>query len=99
MMAFGAVKGSTAFFITHGFKADAEEERLMKKGHSDWSKVFYLEVIDATFSIDGVLGAFAFTLSVPLILIGNGTSAIILRQLTVSNIERKGCKYLKIQVS
>jgi len=32
----------------------------------------YLEVIDATFSIDGVIGAFAFTMSVPLILIGNG---------------------------
>ena len=34
-----------------------------------------LEVIDATFSIDGVLGAFAFTLSVPLIFIGNGIGA------------------------
>jgi len=47
-----------------------------------------LEVIDASFSIDGVLGAFAFTLSVPLILIGNGLGAVILRQLTVSNIDR-----------
>ena len=34
---------------------------------SDISKMFYLEVMDVTFSIDGVLGAFAFTLSVPLI--------------------------------
>lgn len=98
LMAFSAVVGSTAFFITHGFKQNAEEEEknLLKKGRSDLSKILYLEVIDATFSIDGVLGAFAFTLSVPLILIGNGLGAIVLRQFTVGNIERiKKYKYLK----
>ena len=98
LMAFGAVMGSTVFFITHGFKqnAEAEEKRLMQKGRSDWSKILYLEAIDASFSIDGVIGAFAFTLSVPLILLGNGVGAIILRQLTVSNIDRiKKYKYLK----
>lgn len=97
-MAFGAVVGSTAFFITHGFKENAEEseKKLMKKGVSDMSKILYLEVIDATFSIDGVLGAFAFTLSVPLILLGNGLGAILVRQLTVGNIHRvKKYIYLK----
>ncbi|MDO8623751.1 MAG: DUF475 domain-containing protein [bacterium] len=91
LMAFGAVIGSTAFFITHGFKENAERaEKEMISGaskKSDISKILYLEVIDATFSIDGVLGAFAFTLSIPLILIGNGIGAIVLRKLTVSNIE------------
>ena len=63
---------------------------------SDLSKIFYLEVIDATFSIDGVLGAFAFTFSIPLILLGNGIGAFIVRELTISNIERvKKYKYLK----
>ncbi len=98
LMAFGAVVGSTAFFITHGFKQNAEiqEKELMQKGRSDVAKIFYLEAIDATFSIDGVLGAFAFTLSVPLILLGNGLGAIVLRQFTVSNINRiKRYKYLK----
>lgn len=98
LMAFGAVLGSTVFFITHGFKqnAEVEEKRLMEKGRSDWSKILYLEAIDASFSIDGVIGAFAFTMSVPLILLGNGIGAIILRQLTVSNIDRiKRYKYLK----
>jgi len=99
MMAFGAVVGSTAFFITHGFKENAEkiEKSLMAKGHlSDISKIFYLEVIDMTFSIDGVLGAFAFTLSVPLILLGNGLGAIVVRQITVGNIDRiKKFLYLK----
>ncbi|MHB9074878.1 MAG: DUF475 domain-containing protein [Desulfobaccales bacterium] len=100
LMAFGAVVGSSAFFITHGFKQNAqlrEEQLVSGKGNlTDISKILYLEVIDATFSIDGVLGAFAFTLSVPLILIGNGLGALILRQLTVGNIQRiKQYVYLK----
>lgn len=98
MVAFGAVVGSTVFFITHGFKqnAEAQEKKLMNSGRSDISKILYLEAIDASFSIDGVLGAFAFTLSVPLILLGNGIGALILRYLTVSNIDRiKRYAYLK----
>ncbi len=99
MMAFGAAIGSSIFFITHGFKENAaqrEREMIKDKKMSDWSKIFYLEVIDASFSIDGVLGAFAFTFSVPLILIGNGIGAVVVRQMTVKNIETvKKYKYLK----
>jgi hypothetical protein len=98
MMAFGAVVGSTAFFITHGFKQNAEsnEKKLMSSGVSDISKVFYLEIIDATFSIDGVLGAFAFTLSIPLILFGNGIGALVVRQFTIAGISKiKEYIYLK----
>lgn len=97
-MAFGAVIGSTAFFITHGFKQNAElrESGLKDSSLSDKSKILYLEIIDATFSIDGVLGAFAFTLSVPLIIIGSGLGALVVRRLTVGNIERiKKLIYLK----
>ena len=100
LMAFGAVVGSTAFFITHGFKENAEqaEKRILEGSEkiSDLSKIFYLEVIDATFSIDGILGAFAFTFVLPIILIGNGIGALVVRQLTVSNIANvKKYKYLK----
>ncbi len=100
LMAFGAVIGSTAFFITHGFKENAEqaEKSLItgSKTRSDLSKILYLEVIDATFSIDGVVGAFAFTLSVPLILLGNGVGAFVVREVTIHNIERiKKYVYLK----
>lgn len=98
ILAFSAVLGSTAFFITHGFKqyAEEQEKRLLSSGLSDISKIMYLEVIDATFSIDGVVGAFAFTLIVPLIFLGNGIGALVLRQLTIGNIERiKKYKYLK----
>jgi len=91
MLAFSAVVGSTAFFITHGFKENAEkgEKALLSEDNkmSDLSKILYLEIIDSTFSIDGVLGAFAFTLSVPLIILGNGLGAFVLRKLTISNID------------
>ena len=89
LVAFGAVVGSTAFFIVHGFRQNAQEaERKMLDGSmSDVSKIFYLEVIDATFSIDGVIGAFAFTMSVPLILIGNGIGAFVVRELTIRNVK------------
>lgn len=100
MMAFSAVIGSTAFFITHGFKENAEkaERDLLRtdSGQSDLSKIFYLEAIDATFSIDGVLGAFAFTLSVPLIIIGNGIGAFVVREATIKGINQiKKYVYLK----
>jgi len=99
-LAIGAVVGSTSFFIIHGVREQAEkqEKRLQNTNNhmSDISKIIYLEILDATFSIDGVIGAFAFTFSVLLILIGNGIGAIVLRQLTVGNIERiKQYKYLR----
>jgi hypothetical protein len=98
MLAFGAVIGSTVFFIVHGFKSNAEQAELSlrKESRSDMSKIVYLQMIDTAFSIDGVLGAFAFTLSVPLILIGNGIGAYIVRWVTINNIERiKRYVYLK----
>ena len=97
-MGFGAVVGSSLFFITHGFKQNAEEQekKLLGSAQSDLSKLFFLEIIDSTFSIDGVLGAFAFTLSVPLILLGNGLGAFLVRELTMRNIENiKKYVYLK----
>jgi uncharacterized protein len=99
LMGFGAVVGSTAFFIVHGFRQNAElaeHKMLHDSGMSDMSKIFYLEVIDATFSIDGVIGAFAFTMAVPLILLGNGIGAFVVRELTIRNVDNiKRYKYLK----
>lgn len=101
-LALAAAVGSSVFFITQGFKENAQgiERRLMESGEksamSDWAKVFFLEVIDLAFSVDGVIGAFAFTTVVPLILVGNGIGAIVVRQLTVMNVDRiRSYNYLK----
>lgn len=90
ILSFSAVIGSTAFFIIHGFRqyAEQEEKNLLSKGSmSDFSKILYLEILDTSFSIDGVIGAFAFTFSVIIILVGNGLGAFVLRHLTIRHIE------------
>ncbi len=89
LLAFGATIGAAGFFITHGFKENAERAEIELKTvkRSDMSKLLYLEMIDMAFSIDGVLGAFAFTFAIPLILVGNGLGALVVRQITLSNIE------------
>lgn len=89
ILALSASIGSTAFFITDGFKknAEAKEKELLSPTMSAWSKIMYLEALDASFSIDGVIGAFAFTISVPLILIGNGLGAFVVREVTIRGID------------
>jgi hypothetical protein len=88
-LALAAMIGVSVFFITDGFKKNAEEKEKQLTGSSmsDWSKILYLEVLDASFSIDGVIGAFAFTLSVPLIILGNGIGALVVRELTIKGID------------
>ena len=88
ILALSATIGSTAFFITDGFKKNSEEKEreLLGSQMSAWSKIFYLEILDASFSVDGVIGAFAFTISVPLILIGNGIGAYVVRELTLKGL-------------
>lgn len=88
-LALAATIGVSAFFITDGFKKNAEEKekQLLGGGMSAWSKILYLEVLDASFSIDGVIGAFAFTVSVPLIIIGNGLGALVVREMTIKGID------------
>jgi hypothetical protein len=87
-MALAASIGATAFFITDGFKknAAAEEAKLLNSNIGAISKILFLEVLDASFSIDGVVGAFAFTLSIPLIILGNGLGAFIVREFTVRGL-------------
>ncbi len=98
-LAFAAVVGASAYFIVHGFREQSEksETSISQKNKSgEISKLLYLIIIDAIFSLDGVLGAFAFTLSVPLILIGNGVGAFVVAWLTVNKAEQlKKYYYLK----
>ena len=42
----------------------------------------YLEILDASFSFDGVIGAFAITPDVPIIMLGLGIGALYVRSLT-----------------
>ncbi len=48
----------------------------------------YLEVLDASFSFDGVIGAFALTQNLFLIAIGLGIGAMYVRSMTIMLVER-----------
>ncbi len=49
----------------------------------------YLEVLDASFSFDGVIGAFALTQNLFLIAIGLGIGAFYVRSMTIMLVERE----------
>ena len=63
-----------------------------KKVYTGWAAFMgfmYLEVLDASFSFDGVLGAFSITNQVVLIALGLGVGAIWVRSFTILMV-RKG---------
>ncbi|WP_068634839.1 DUF475 domain-containing protein [Thauera butanivorans] len=49
----------------------------------------YLELLDASFSFDGVIGAFALTTSLPIIAIGLGVGAMFVRSFTLMLVYRE----------
>ena len=55
----------------------------IKTGVAGFVGFMYLQVLDASFSLDGVIGAFAITSSVVLIMAGLGAGAVWVRSMTV----------------
>ena len=71
-------------------EAEEEAERTGKKkpaivlaGQAAFFMFLYLEVLDASFSFDGVIGAFAVTNDIVLMALGLGIGAMYVRSLTV----------------
>jgi hypothetical protein len=59
-----------------------------KVGFAAAATFLYLEILDASFSFDGVIGAFAITSSVVLIAAGLGAGAVWVRSFTVFMVKR-----------
>jgi len=55
----------------------------------------YLNLLDSAFSLDGVIGAFALTTSLPIIVVGLGIGAYFVRSLTVYLVRAKTLESLK----
>jgi len=51
--------------------------------------LIYLEILDASFSFDGVIGAFALSTNIFIIMIGLGIGAMFVRSLTLYLVEKK----------
>ena len=65
------------------FSSETAHSVKQKTGWAAFASFLYLEVLDASFSFDGVIGAFAITSSVILIIAGLGAGAIWVRSMTV----------------
>lgn len=61
---------------------------VVRTGMAGFMSFLYLEVLDASFSFDGVIGAFAVTKEVVLIAIGLGIGALWVRSLTLFMVRR-----------
>lgn len=88
---FAAVCGLLTFLGVEllGQVLDASEEAGQLAARGGLGAFLYLEVLDASFSFDGVIGAFALTQNLFLIAIGLGIGAIYVRSMTVMLVERK----------
>ena len=87
--------GIVTYVVIHGL-AELFERRqkktssmALKTGMAGFMSFLYLEVLDASFSFDGVIGAFAVTKDVLLIAIGLGIGALWVRSLTIFMVEHK----------
>ena len=60
-----------------------------KVGWAAFAAFVYLEVLDASFSLDGVIGAFALTNNIIIIMAGLGIGAVWVRTMTVHLVETK----------
>lgn len=67
----------------------ASEESIENAQRTSAALFVYLEVLDASFSFDGVIGAFALTHNLFTIAIGLGIGAMFVRSLTILLVERE----------
>ena len=69
-----------------------KEDKALNLEHFGLINFLYLELIDASFSLDGVLGAFALSRDILIITIGLSIGAMFVRSLTVMLVEKKTLK-------
>lgn len=70
----------------------------VKTGVAGFVGFMYLQVLDASFSLDGVIGAFALTSSVFLIMAGLGAGAVWVRAMTVHLVRTQALnKYVYLE--
>lgn len=83
-VAIAYVIGMGLYLVLHLFMGKANAARnaknLVKNGLPGF---LYLELLDASFSLDGVLGAFAMTTDIVVIMVGLGIGALYVRSFTI----------------
>lgn len=89
--------GIVTYIVIHGLAElfarkqnhDQTGKMVQRAGMAGFMSFLYLEVLDASFSFDGVIGAFAVTKDVVLIAIGLGVGALWVRSLTIFMVRKQ----------
>ncbi|MEF2072509.1 DUF475 domain-containing protein [Consotaella aegiceratis] len=89
--AFSAIYGLLTFLAVEaiGRLLDASQSRMDAVHRGGLGAFLYLEMLDASFSFDGVIGAFALSTNLFVIAIGLGIGAFYVRSLTIMLVEKK----------
>ncbi len=87
--------GMFTYIIADGFGAlmESSEQAMHSNGATQMAKsglamFMYLEILDASFSFDGVIGAFALTNNIFIIAAGLGIGAMFVRSLTIMLVDK-----------
>ncbi len=85
-----AIWGLLTFLLVEvlGGILDKNEQAMAGAAKGGLGAFLYLEVLDASFSFDGVIGAFALTQNLFIIAIGLGIGAMYVRSMTIMLVER-----------
>lgn len=83
------IKGLTELFTRRQEGSSMPGKAVLKTGLAGFTAFLYLEVLDASFSLDGVIGAFAITYNVLLIAIGLGVGALWVRSFTLYMVHHR----------
>ncbi|OLP53969.1 hypothetical protein BJF92_09470 [Rhizobium rhizosphaerae] len=85
-----ALYGLVTFLIVEviGGLLDASQKTMSEAAKGGLGAFIYLEVLDASFSFDGVIGAFALTQNLFVIAIGLGIGAMYVRSMTIMLVEK-----------
>jgi hypothetical protein len=85
-----AIYGLLTFLAVEvlGGLLDKSQEALSTAAKGGLGAFLYLEVLDASFSFDGVIGAFALSQNLFVIAIGLGIGAMYVRSMTIMLVER-----------
>lgn len=68
---------------------EATEEQVLAVRRAGLASFLYLEVLDASFSFDGVIGAFALSNNLFIIALGLGIGAMFVRSMTILLVEKQ----------
>jgi hypothetical protein len=85
LLTYGVIHAMTSLL---GVTTKSTAKQTHFGGWTAFLMFIYLEILDASFSLDGVLGAFAITNNVLLIMAGLGIGAVWVRSLTVFMVRR-----------